>query len=208
MIREFELIREKTALVIVDMQNDFVRPDGAMCVPEAYATIAPIQKLLKFARENQMPVVFTKFLSGSVPTYLWNWSPETEATKNCRRNYERFYPDLNAMRQCADVIDELKPILPEDFVVEKYNYSAFRNTFLQDALASEGRDTIIVTGTVTQICVQDTVHDAFALGIKALVASDCVSTFSPIQQQACLENFRHKYGMVMTSDEIIAAYQA
>jgi len=150
-------------------------------------------------------VIFTKFVSGKAPTFLWNWSPEIASDNNCRRGFSRYYPDIDQTQQCADIIDELKPISPEDYVLEKYNYSAFRNTSLVDILRSEGADTIIVTGTVTQICVEDTIHDAFAEGFKVIVASDCVSTWDPLQQQAVLENTANKYGMVMSSAELMAS---
>jgi nicotinamidase-related amidase len=199
----FELSIPKTALVIVDMQNDFVREGAPMKVDDAKATIKPTQKLIEFARKHHMPVIFTKFLIGPCKTFLWDWSSQAEDFHNCLRGFERYYPDIDKKVQCADVIDELKPILPEDYIIEKYGYSAFRNTNLIDVLISEGRDTIIVTGTVTQICVGDTVHDAFHYAVKTVVASDCVSSFSELQQKASLENFARKYGVVKTSEEIM-----
>lgn len=205
MARTFEFQKEKTALVIVDMQNDFVREGAPMRVDATHATIEPIKKLIAFARENKMAVIFTRFISGKTPTLLWNWSPEIATHNNCVRGFERHYTDVGRALQCSDVIDELKPILPEDYIVDKYHYSAFRNTNLIDVLRSEGADTIIVTGTVTQICVEDTVHDGFAEGFKVLVASDCVSTWDELQQKAALENFANKYGMVMSSEEIMQA---
>jgi nicotinamidase-related amidase len=203
----FELSIPKAALVIVDMQNDFVREGAPMQVEDAKATIEPTQRLIEFARKNEMPVIFTKFLIGPCHTFLWDWSPQAAEFHNCLRGYERYYPDIDKTVQCADVIDELKPILPEDYIIEKYGYSAFHNTNLFDVLISEGRDTIIVTGTVTQICVGDTVHDAFHYAIKTVVASDCVSSFSELQQKASLENFAKKYGMVMTSEEIMREFK-
>lgn len=202
----FELSIPKAALVIVDMQNDFVREGAPMQVEDAKATIEPTQRLIEFARKNEMPVIFTKFLIGPCHTFLWDWSPQAAEFHNCLRGYERYYPDIDKTVQCADVIDELKPILPEDYIIEKYGYSAFHNTNLFDVLISEGRDTIIVTGTVTQICVGDTVHDAFHYAIKTVVASNCVSSFSELQQKASLENFAKKYGMVMTSEEIMREF--
>jgi nicotinamidase-related amidase len=202
----FDFVKEKTALVIVDMQNDFVRQGGAMKVDDAIKTVPSISKLKDFARENSMPVVFTKFLIGNCSTFLWAWSADAVKNNNCKRNFKRYYPDIDKTEECSDVIDELKPVLPEDFIIEKYGYSAFRNTNLIDALKSEGKDTIIVTGTVTQICVGDTVHDGFANAIKVIVASDGVSSFDPLQQKAALANFALKYGVVLTSGEIIAKF--
>lgn len=203
MARTFNFAKDKTALVIVDLQNDFVRQGAPLLVKEALGTIPANQKLLVFAREKKMPIVFTKFLAGKTPSLLWNWSPEIEVEHCCVRGFERYYPDIGKTEQCTDIIDELKPILPEDYVIEKYWYSAFRNTNLVDILNSEGVDTIIVTGTVTQICVMNTINDGFAEGFKVITVPDCISTWDPLQQKAVLENTAHKYGMVINSDELI-----
>lgn len=208
MARTFPLIKEKTALIIVDMQNDFVRADAALYVPDAIGTVSAIQKLISFARENKMIVIWARFMSGNVPTLLWNWSPEIEQFGCCKRQSFRHYTDIDKTKECIEIIDELLPMKqPEDFVIDKFNYSAFRNTYLIDALRSEGRDTLIVAGTVTQICVEDTIHDAFAEQLKVVAASDAVSSFDDAQHAASLENVAMKYGMVMTTDEIITAYR-
>ncbi len=193
---------ERTALVVVDMQNDFVRVGGAMEVPDTRKTIAPIQSLIAMARAKGMPVAYTKFVSGPKRTLLWNWSPQIPADNCCFRNFKRRYKDVEGEIECADVIEELYP-QPEDYVFEKYGYSAFKNTPLIDILRANHCDSIIVVGTVTQICVNDTVHDAFHEGLNVLVASDGVSSFIDEQQKAVLENVAMKYGEVQTAAEII-----
>jgi len=205
MPKTFKFTKEKTALIVVDLQNDFVRQGAPLLVEEALATLAPTKKLIDFARANNMPIVFLKFVTGKTPSLLWNWSPAIEADQCCQRGFERYYPDIDRVEQCSDVVEELKPILPEDYVIEKYHYSAFRNTSLVDVLRSEGADTVIVTGTVTQICVADSIHDGTAEGFQMIAISDCVSTWDSMQQQSVLENVAYKYGMVMTSDEVIEA---
>lgn len=197
-----ELIKSKTALVIVDMQNDFVRPGAPMCVDDAAKTVGTINRLIDFARSNSMPVIYTKFVTGPKSTLLWHWSPQIEQYHACRRGFTRYYEDIGKSQDCCDVIDELYP-KKRDYMVEKYWYSAFRNTNLADILQSEGCDTIIITGTVTQICVADTAHEAFSSNIKVLVARDAVSSFSPSQHESALENINIKFGMVLNSDEII-----
>jgi nicotinamidase-related amidase len=203
MSRTFEFTKENTALIVVDMQNDFVRKGAPMCVEEAFATIPANKSLIDYARQNDMPVIFAKFIAGKKPSLLWNWSPEIETDHSCVRGFKRYYPDIDKTALCNDIIDELKPFSQEDYFVEKYCYSAFRNTNLINILQSEGSDTVVVTGTVTQLCVFSTVHDAFHEGIKAIVASDCVSTWDRLQEQATLENISHKFGMVLTSSELM-----
>ncbi len=162
----------------------------------------PSKSLLDFARAKDMPVIYTKFVTGKNSSLLWNWSPQIEQDNACRRCFERHYPDIQKTLNCSDIIDELRP-LQNEYVIEKYWYSSFRNTSLVDVLQSENCDTVIVTCTVTQICVEDTVHDAFANGFKVIVAQDGVSSFDDELHQATLKNIEMKYGYVMTSEEII-----
>ena len=194
----------RATLVIVDLQNDFVRQGAPMEVPGVRATLPPVQKLIAAARAAAWPVIYTKFVAGPCRTLLWNWSPQMEQFGVCQRRLKRRYADLSEERLCADVVDEIHP-QPHDYVVDKYGYSAFHNTNLSDILASEGRDTIVVVGTVTHICVAETVHDGFAQGLKVVVASDCVTSLAPDLQAAFLKNFALKFGYVATSDEILAA---
>jgi len=201
-----EFDREKTALVIVDMQNYFVREGAAMEVPDARKTIGPIQSLIKMARQNKMPVIYTKFVAGPKRTFLWEWSPQIPNDNCCIRGFKRGYKDVSGELECTDIVGELYPE-KQDYVFEKYNYSGFRNSPLKDILMGHHCDALIVTGTVTHLCVGDTVHDAAQEHFKVLVASDGVSSYSDLQQKAALERFHTKYGVVETSEEIIKRFQ-
>lgn len=68
----------KPALVIVDMQNDFVRVGAPMEVPQARDTIPEHQQLIRFFRKAQLPIVFTRFLAGPTRRLLWEFSPKLE----------------------------------------------------------------------------------------------------------------------------------
>lgn len=173
-----------------------------MEVEDARHSLPKVRMLIEAAREKSLPIVYTKFISGPNKTLLWNWSPQIEEFGACRRGLVRYYPDLQAERQCSDVVDEIYP-QPEDYIVEKYGYSAFRHTRLRDLLISEGLDSIIVVGTVTQVCVADTVHDAFGFGFKVLVVSDCVTSYMPDLQAAFLKNFELKFAWVKSSNEVL-----
>jgi len=114
----------------------------------------------------------------------------------------RSYPDVDGARDCVAVIDELAP-LPGDHQVDKYGYSAFHRTRLSDLLHAEAADTVVITGTVTQICVEDTARGAFHEGFKAAVVSDAVASFAPDLQQASLRTLAMKYGRVLTAHEAL-----
>ena len=115
----------------------------------------------------------------------------------------RSYGDVEGPRDAAAVIDELAPLSAE-LQVDKYNYGAFHRTSLLDSLQARGVDTVLVTGTVTQICVDETARGAFREGLKAVIVSDVVSSFDQTLHQATLANFAMKFGWVMTTDEVLA----
>lgn len=200
--RPFELQHNKTALIIIDMQNDFVRAGAPLEVPDAKYTIEPISKLIKVSRAKGIPVIYTKFVAGPKHTLMWEWSPQIEQDKCCFKGFMRSYSDSSEPMECTDIIKELYPE-KGDYVIEKYGYSAFHNTNLTGILHAENRDSLIVTGTVTQICVADTVHAAFHENLKATVVLECVSSLDRHLHDAALKNISMKYGMVERIQDVI-----
>jgi nicotinamidase-related amidase len=193
----------RPALLIVDMQNDFVREGAPMEVPDARDTIPQHQRLIAHFRQLNRPIIYTRYLAGPSRTLVYEWSPELEPpTLACQRGYKRYYADLDQTLDCADVINEIYP-KPGDFVIDKYGYGAFHSTNLDDTLKSQGVESLIVTGTVTQICVEETAREAFHHGYKTTIASDAVSSYLPDLHAATLKNFALKFGWVNSSDEVI-----
>ena len=95
---------------------------------------------------------------------MWNWSPQLEPPVCCCwPGVRRFYADVQEELDCADIIGELYPN-PEDTVIEKYGYGAFYNTILPDRLRALDIEAVVITGTVTQICVDETARGAFNYG--------------------------------------------
>src|SRR5262245_66630649 len=100
----------RPALVIVDMQNDFVRVGAPLEVPEARPTIAAHQALLAACRPRGIPVIYTKFLAGPEWTPIWEWSPQVAPPVCCCwKGFLRFYEDVGKELDCADIIDEIYP---------------------------------------------------------------------------------------------------
>jgi nicotinamidase-related amidase len=186
------------------MQNDFVRQGAPLEVPDARGTIDNHRKLLKSFREREAVVVFTRFIAGPTRTLIWNWSPVlAPPICCCWPGFLRTYGDVEGHRDAAAVIDELAPLSTE-LQVDKYNYGAFHRTSLLDSLQARGVNTVVVTGTVTQICVDETARGAFREGLKAVIVSDAVSSFDERLHQATLANFAMKFGWVTTTDEVLA----
>jgi nicotinamidase-related amidase len=204
----FRLDPERTALVVVDMQNDFVRVGAPQEVAEARATIPAIRSLIDAFHALDRLVVYTRFVAGPGRTLMWTWSPELEApTSSCWPGVRRTYGDVAGEREGPAIIDELAPD-PGDEVVDKYGYGAFHRTRLQDLLSAQGVDTVVVVGTVTQICVDETVRGAFEVGIRALLVSDAVSSYDQELHDATLRNVAMKFGRVGTAAEVIEEMRA
>jgi nicotinamidase-related amidase len=195
---------ERPALLIVDMQNDFVRLGAPLEVSDARATIEPHRALIAAFRARGHAIVYTKFITTPYRSLLWNWSPECEPdTKCCWKGHQRTYEDSNEALECTDIIREIYPE-PADLIVEKFGYGAFHGTPLADMLHSLNVRSVVVTGTVTQICVEETAREAFHHGFRTTLVEDAVSSFAPNLHAATLENFAMKFGWVSSSGDLLA----
>ena len=192
------------ALLIVDMQNDFVRAGAPLEVPDARATIPIQRRLIDAFRARGRPVVFTRFLSYEADCLMWLWSPECHPdTRACWPGHMRTYDDVEGPLDCAAVIDELAPD-PDDPVVDKFGYGSFHGTELDEHLRARGIRSLVIAGTVTQICVEETAREAFHHGYRTTVVADAVSSYAPHLHAATLENFALKFGWVADADAVLA----
>lgn len=204
----FALRPRDQALLVVDMQNDFVRVGAPQEVPDARAIVPVIRSLIDVFRDGTRPVLYTRFLAGPERTLMWTWSPEcADDVRSCWPGVSRTYGDVRGEREGAAVIDELAPA-PGDVVVEKYGYGGFHATNLLDALGARHVTQVVVVGTVTQICVEDTVRGGFHHGLEMVVVRDGVASFDPELHAATLKNLAMKFAVVTTAEEVVASHRA
>lgn len=183
-----EVDRRQTALIVVDMQNDFVDPRGTLCVAAARATIGAIARLLHLARQNGMAVVYTQD---------WHRPDDPE--------FALWGVHAVAGTWGAEIVPELAPG-PTDLVVRKLRYDAFYATALEHELHQRRVETLIVTGTVANICVLHTAGSAALRWWRILVPVDAVSALTEFDQQAALRQIDFLYrGTLTTSDGISVA---
>jgi nicotinamidase-related amidase len=174
-------------------------------VPDARATFDAHLRLLAAFRAIGAPVVYTRFLATAERSLLWRWSPQcAPPVRCCHRGVARTYTDAEGALECTDVVAELAPA-PGDLIIDKFGYGAFHGTPLSDLLRQRGIGSLVITGTVTQICVEETAREAFHHGFATTVVSDAVSSFAPDLHAATLKNFAMKFGWVDTSDAVAAA---
>jgi len=170
----------KTAVVVVDMINDFVT--GVFKSARAKKIIPNIKKLLMFARKQKVPIIF------ATDAHLPNVDPE----------FEVWGPHATRGSWGAEIINELKPMM-SDFRVLKRKYSAFQGTDLDMLLRELKVDALILTGVVTDICIQHTAADAFFRGYRVIVPRDCVEAVDAPTQNAAIKFLAKAYGAKITT---------
>jgi len=186
------------------MQNDFVRQAAPLEVPDSRATIAPIRRLIEAFRARARPVIFTRFLTREEECLMWFWSPQCwPDVKACWKGHQRAYADIEGLRDCSAVIDELAPGDGET-VIDKYGYGAFHDTDLDQRLRAQGVQSLLVTGTVTQICVEETAREAFHHDYRTTIVADAVSSYASDLHAATLKNFASKFGWVADTDTALS----
>jgi len=172
----------KTAVIVIDMINDFVT--GVFKSDRAAKIIPNIKALLDFARKHKVPVVY------ATDAHLPNVDPE----------FDVWGSHAVAGTWGAQIIDELKPH-KGDFHVLKRKYSAFQGTDLDQLLRKSKVDTVVLTGVVTDICIQHTAADAFFRGYKIIVPKDCVEAVDAPTQEAAIKFLRKAYGPEITTSK-------
>ena len=188
-----------TAVLVVDMQNDYCHPDGALAgygvnVSSAEAMLPQLTDLIGAARQAGTKVVF-------VQTTHNEWTES--AARKAMPLFQGMSP-CQAGRWGAEFFG-VSPE-PDDLIVTKHRYSSFVNTSLSLNLRSLGARTLIVTGTATNVCVDCTARDAFQRDYFVVVPSDCTSTSDAQLQKDTLANLEFFYAEVTASDKIMEAW--
>ena len=208
----FELVPEKCALLIIDMQRDFLEPGGfgemlGNDVSQLRGTIEPNQRLLATWRERGWNVIHT--WEGHRPDLA-----DLPPAKKIRGRSATTIGDSGPMGRILvrgeaghDIIPELYP-RPGEPVIDKPGKGAFFATDLQAIMQHRGIQQLIVTGVTTEVCVNTTVREANDRGYDCLVPADCVGSYFPEFQEAGLKMIKAQggiFGWVSDSTRILAA---
>jgi nicotinamidase-related amidase len=175
----------KTALVVVDMQNDFVKEGGTLVVPDAEATIPKMQGLLDLARGSGMKVVFTQdtHTDGDPEWEIW-----PEHVREGSWGWE--------------IVEELAP-REDELVIRKVRYDAFYGTHLDHYLRVWDVDTLVICGTVANICVHYTAASAALRWFGVVVPRDATSALDPFDLEASLRQTSFLFAGKITESESI-----
>jgi nicotinamidase-related amidase len=212
---EFDFDPKRTALIVIDMQRDFVEPGGfgeqlGNDVSQLRRVIKPLQRVLHAMRKAGYTVIHTR--EGHRPDLS-----DCPPSKIARGRLSCGIGDAGPMGRILirgekghDIIDELKPEGGET-VVDKPGKGAFFATDLGFILQNRGISSLVVTGVTTEVCVNTTVREANDRGYECLVLEDCVGSYFPEFQDYALRMIKAQggiFGWVTSSEKLLASIGA
>ncbi len=176
-----EVPAEESAIIVVDMQNDFVKEGGSLVVPAAMATLDRVQELLARARSADVPIAYTQdtHFAGDPEWDIW--------PQHCEMGTWGW-----------QIVEELAP-QPTDLVCQKSRYDGFYGTWLEHFLANVWKvRTLVIVGTVSSICVLHTAASAGLRWYTVIVPADGISALTEFDQALTLRQVSWLYSGSVT----------
>jgi nicotinamidase-related amidase len=206
----------RTALLVIDMQRGFLEPGAALEVPPGREIIPNLQRLMAVCRRRRLPVIFTEFVySPAVPCLRGDpFGPEHLPARpgeptgfgfpsgNCLIG-----PGAERGPNSAETVPELAP-RPDELVVRGHTYDKFLGTPLDLALRSRDVRSLVLTGILTDVCVNCTLLSAANRDYRVTAVTDGVATLWPDLQEACFAIWRRKFARLRTTAEAVADLDA
>ena len=183
--RTIQLDPKRTAILVIDMLNDFFEEGGVMVLEGGKKLYEPIQRLLDAAYQTKLPVF---------------WLNQTLHPKD--KLFEKRIVHCLEGSWGAQIVYGLRRY-GEDIIIAKRRYSGFFQTDLDLHLRERDIKYVIVTGVVTNICVRSTVNDAFFLGYEVIVPEECVAATNQRLQEAHLYDIDTHYGTVTSLEKVL-----
>ena len=191
---------QKIALLVIDMQKDFIDEDGklAQCGQDVSAmglTVTPINKLIEKAHQKKIPVIFTKMIDAL--------KYRSEVGIYRFQQKEKVEENICVLENTSG--SEFSKILPQeqDSVVIKHSYDSFNGTELKSLLDEKEIKVLIITGVKTNVCVETTVRNAYHLGYYVIVPQECVASDDLAAHQQTLKNFQRYFADVIELKDIL-----
>ncbi|MBU0519422.1 cysteine hydrolase [bacterium] len=190
-----ELLPEpnKTALLVVDMQNYFISPEGRAYLPHGAAIVQNVKRLMETFRRVERPVIFTRHVhkaDGSDAGIMgWWWNDmivEGEAQ--------------------SEIFPEAAP-LQDERVILKHRYSAFYQTELDAMLRSAKVEDLVIAGVMTNLCCESTARDANFRDYRVFLPADATGASSEEMHLASLKNLSYGFCPVTTTRRILQSFE-
>jgi len=194
----------RAALLVVDMQNAYCHPAGALAqaganVNPMQAVIPNVKELIRICRHAGIPVM---------------WTIMEQYAEDARRRSRTVPAHLQERRSLplslkgswdAEIVEELRgEVAQKDHVIRKQEYSAFYNTNLELLLRILDVRYLLISGVASNVCVESTVRDAFFRGFEVVLVENAIACSFPDLHEATLKNTRLWFGSIITLEELTA----
>jgi len=194
MLREVEPYRrshillnpERSALLILDMQEYFLRPSSHAYIPSAEAVVPKVRSLAEAYAERGLPVVLTRHTN----------SPEDAGVMG-RWWRELISPD----HPLSGIVPELD--IPYGIILDKHQYDAFYGTELEELLKEKGVSQVVVCGVMTHLCCETTARSAFVRGFEVFFPVDGTATYNEAFHRATLLNLSHGFAVPVLVEDVL-----
>ncbi len=194
----------RTALLVIDMQNYFVKPGHQGEIPLAREIVPNINRLAAELRRRRGHVAWIR--NGTKDTRQ-SWSNYHDYLQTPERSQRRY----KSMEVGEDGYQywHLNDIRPEDAQITKKRYSAFihGSSDIERHLRDRNTDTLLITGTATNVCCESSARDAMMLNFKVVMVSDGLATHTDEEHNATLSAFYGQFGDVQTVDEVLQSLE-
>ena len=200
---EMELSKERTALVVIDMQRAFLEDEGSLAkagidITGLKAAMEGCKRLLASARQAGVPVIHTRYVyrpdyadGGILVNYIMPQLREVDS--------------LAAGTPDIEIVDELAPVDGET-VIDKNRPSAFYATNIEPLLNGLGVDSLVVCGVTTNICVETTVRDASQRDYKVFVPKDATGELEQLRYDGALAGMAWVFAKIVDTDDVISVW--
>jgi ureidoacrylate peracid hydrolase len=191
-----------TALLIIDMQNYFMKPGFMGEVPHARSIVPNVNRMAAALRERGGHVVWIRNATNGTRE-SWSVLHDHLMTPESR---DLRYATMDIEHEGHAPWSELD-VRPQDGQIVKKRFSAFidGSSNISSYLLERGIDTLLIGGTATNICCESSARDAMMLNFKVTMVADALATYTDAEHNASLATFYSIFGDVQTVDEAIAA---
>jgi len=204
----------QTALLVIDVQNDFCAPGGYMDreghpLETVEAMMPRLDALIEGARAAAVMTIYIRASYSSVN----NWFLSDVAVDRARRVNVKAgghikYPVCMEGEWGFEFYKDVgRDLRPNEITLRKHRYNAFHGTELDLILRSNAIKTVVTTGVSTNVCVESTARDAYFRDFYVVMPADCCASYSEVEQEGTLLNIRRYFGEVVSSEDVLTEWR-
>lgn len=182
---------DRTAVVVVDMQNGFCDPEGSLYAPPSGEAIDAVSDVVEFAESNDIPTIYTRDVH----------PPEQFEENDHYNEFARWGEHVLEGSWEAEIVDAL-PADNADLVVTKHTYDAFYQTDLEGWLDAHNIDTLVFCGTLANVCVLHSARSAALRDYRTVIVEDALGYIEEDDRDMAVEHAEWLFGETVSKDTL------